>query len=147
MIRHLDTKHTQNENIRCNICGLKVNNQFQLRRHIQEYHNGAKEAKPICSFWLKRQCQYDQFSCRFSHTEAQPPKCRNKNRCPFLPNCKFGHDQDILCRYQERCLNERCVYTHLNEHFLGEVQKTPAPDLKSYQTFPQVPHQMWRPWW
>ena len=36
----------------------------------------------------------------------------NRNHCKFGEDCKFSHEKAPLCRSGERCVRERCIYSH-----------------------------------
>ena len=109
-----------------------------LQSSGRQYPYSGRE---VCRFWQRGTCSYFD-NCKNEH--PKPPKCRFGNDCNRWPNCRFGHEEKI-CRFQENCLNFNCKFSHDSNNFLGNWQKMAAPNINSYQDFPQFPQQMWRP--
>ena len=140
LVDHLDKKHSLGA-FRYKVCDMVANTQEQLTKHNLTCHWQNDKVRKICQYWQKGQCNFDKKECRFFHPD--PPKCRYKSDCEFLPNCKFGRDEK-LCRYQENCLNFYCAFVHHNTHFFS---KWPKCRSTKYPVISGIsPAQMWRPW-
>ena len=115
LLEHLEMKHTQN--FRCDVCHMKADSNMQLRKHKTVCNLKSNQPKEVCPFWRKGMCRFDEKNCKFLHPPQ--PKCRNQKNCIFWPQCKYAHD-DMRCRFQERCWNQNCEFSH--KDFSMEIQ-------------------------
>ena len=174
LVKHLDDQHTNQSQVKCNVCKMVAVNQVHLNNHMkthnnqneqrqnnnnyrnpgndrsdnnwgQNYQNSGNNQAQICRFWLRGNC-YRGMQCRFEHRtmENAPIMCRDGDYCLFWPRCKYAHGE--MCRFQDRCVRTDCPFMHKNEDFLENRQNIPAPNIHSYQDFPQFPQNMGRRW-
>ena len=171
LLKHLDANHT-NKQERCNICQMVADDKVQLMNHMKSHNSQnvfgttrdnysnnyrnqnmnalnqpGQNQKTVCRFWVRGNCSRGG-ECRFDHPRVQisPVMCRDGDYCLFWPQCKFTHVETRMCHYQDRCFRQNCQFIHENPGFLEDGSRFPAPNIQSYQEFPQLPEQMWRPW-
>ena len=128
--------------LHCELCDFKGYSDVQMRKHSTVRHT----VPTLCYFWANGSCRKGDL-CNFSHSSQHPPTpppCRYADRCGFWPYCKFSHEGNSFCRFQEFCQNQFCNFVHVDREgtnaFLGFGRKTQNQFQRSQ------PAPMWRPW-
>ena len=109
------------------------NYQNNTHQYYDKQHNqGPYQKAQICRHWMNGNCFRGE-NCRF-----------DGDFCLFWPQCKYAHGD--MCRFQEHCSRQDCPFMHKNGDFLEAGRSIQAPNIHSYQDFPQFPQQK-RRWW
>ena len=163
---HKRTEHIETPRFKCDRCGFVTKTLVQLKEH-KEVRHGNKNI--VCRFWKQSRCR-KQNDCAYLHPEKSQP-CRLKLECHYWPNCKFSHDENIMCKFQmncripecgyqhptkiakpchfqNNCWNFQCKFIHFEERnvnpFLGKSRQFSPPDPTEFP--PLVNQSVWRPW-
>ena len=137
---HMNIRHGNSPRIDCTLCDFTAASQLQLEKHNKVRHDKST-TNLQCRFWMRGFCSKGD-QCRFKHITSPP--CRYGWYCPCWPNCRFSHQDVLICKFQEFCENPTCEYAH----FLGgPKQVQPQPPLKNFQNFPLLNNVgLSRPW-
>ena len=145
--------------LHCDKCNFSTTLEINLKWHKEAMHrsehnnrnnsrtnqNQERMRNQLCNNYLNGFCRFSDQQCRFLH--QSPPRCRYQMDCAAWPNCRFTHDDInnlMACRYQERCRNFNCQFTHFSPNgarFLGKGQPVPAMNLQNFP--PLYPNQGW----
>ena len=111
--RHVETLH--GELNKCNQCDEKFPTSWQLENHLQVHGLQKKHICDDCGkafhiLWrLKKHA-------KMHGNESTDRKCyffNNRKQCPFEAiGCKFHHEISAKCKYQEKCIYDKCQFRH-----------------------------------